>query len=149
MKLSSTKKLKFFGIILLVIITALLFTFYFPNNNEISYRTDIKPISNRFPKLKDIQKVYWSTNVIDDDFGPTSYWMRGYVFLDHASISDLKTTYTWETVNLKPKVEYDFNGKTQNWSYSEEFNNSIKNSNYVGQFYLDSNSDSLYFDIEQ
>jgi hypothetical protein len=71
------------------------------------------------------------------------------VFLDDASILNLKATYTWETVNLKPKLEYDFNEKTQNWSYSEEFNTFIKTSNYVGNFYLDSNGNSLYFEIEQ
>ncbi|WP_157643649.1 hypothetical protein [Paenibacillus camerounensis] len=70
--------------------------------------------------------------------------------MDHASIMNLKATYTWETVNLKPKLDYDFNGKTQKWSYSEELNSFMMGSKYVtGEIYLDLNSDVLYFEIEK
>lgn len=150
LKFSKRKKLIFAGAILLLCIAALRFTLYSPTKNEVQSRTDIKPVSNRIPNLKNIKKVYWGAKIFNDNIGPTAYWMRGYVFLDHASILDLKASYTWETVSLKPKVDYDFNGKTQKWSYSEEFNSLMMGSNYViGEIYLDVNSDTLYFEIEQ
>ncbi|CAM4472231.1 hypothetical protein [Paenibacillus typhae] len=69
--------------------------------------------------------------------------------MDHASILEIKDAYTWETVSLKPRLEYDFKDETQKWSYSSEFDYYIKASNYVGKVYLDLNSDTLYFEIEQ
>ncbi|MNE38425.1 hypothetical protein D3C80_1323220 [compost metagenome] len=148
LKFSKRKKRILAGITLLLI-AALGFTLNSPTKHETKYSTDIEPISNRFPNLKNIQRVYWSGKIISDGFGPTSYWMRGYVFLDHASIMNLKATYTWEIVSLKPKLDYDFHGKTQKWSYSSEFDFFIMSTNYVGKFYLDVNSDTLYFEIEQ
>lgn len=146
MKLTK-RKLIFLGVIILSFVAFL--TLFPSQKNDVDYRTDIEPIISRFPMLKDIQKVYWSSKVIDNSFGPTSYWMRGYVFLDQISTLNIKNIYSWETVNINPKMEYDFMGETQNWSYSEEFNNFIKTSNYIGKFYLDLNGDLLYFEIEQ
>ncbi|MEK5032857.1 hypothetical protein MKY96_15485 [Paenibacillus sp. FSL R7-0302] len=148
MKLAK-RKLIFLGVILFVFFSVLLLNLFLSNKNDINYRTDIEPINSRFPMLKNIQKVYWSSKVIDNRFGPISYWIRGYVFLDQTSILNIKDIYSWETVNIKPKMKYDFKGKTQSWGYSEEFDNFIKASNYVGKFYLDLNGDSLYFEIEQ
>lgn len=150
LKISKRKRLIFVGTIPLLFIAALAFALYSPTKNEVQYRTDIKPVSNRIPNLKNIQKVYWSAKIFNDNFGPTAYWMRGYVFLNHVSIQDLKASYTWETVSLKPKIEYDFNGKAQKWSYSEEFNSFMMGSKYViSKIYLDLNSGTLYFEIEK
>lgn len=145
----TNKKLIFLGAILLVSFPVIFFSSFSTTKNDIYYRTDIEPIKSRFPLLTDIHKVYWSSEVISNSFGPTSYWMKGYVFLDQTSMTDLKERYSWETANIKPKMKYHFSGETQKWSYSEEFNNFIKTSNYIGKFYMDLNGDSIYFEIEQ
>lgn len=111
-------KLIFLGIILFAFFSVLFFILFQSNKNDINYRTDIEPINSRIPMLKNIKKVYWSSKVIDNSFGPTSYWIRGYVFLDQTSILDIKDIYSWETVNIKPKIKYDFKGKTQSCGYS-------------------------------
>ena len=114
------------------------------------FRTEIQPITNRFPKLEKVESVYWKAGPIGkNQFGPDSYWMKGYVYLDKGSISSIKASYDdWEEVNgLKPLAvaqEHE-----PQWLFSSEFDRFIRTSTFVGKFYLDANNDVLYFEFER
>ncbi|MNB96837.1 hypothetical protein D3C75_440530 [compost metagenome] len=148
-KVHTMQKLISLGVILVLLIGISLYSGYSSGQAEISYRTDIKPISERFPNLAGIDKVFWSGSSIGGDFGPTNYWMRGYVFLSQAASTALKQDYTWENALIIPELQYDFKGKLQHWSSSEDFDAYIKSSSYAGNFYFDHKRNVLYFDVER
>ncbi len=70
------------------------------NDRDISsvpYRTDKQPIMNRFPKFGEFDKCYWKAHTIGrTDFGPTSYWMKGFAVLSQNDFERIKKEYTWE-----------------------------------------------------
>lgn len=143
------QKLISLSIILVLLLGISLYSGYSSGHAEISYRTDIKPIRERFPNLTGIDKVYWSGSTVGGDFGPTNYSMRGYVFLSRAEAAALKQNYTWEHERITPQLQYDFKGRPPHWSSSDDFDAYIKSSSYIGHFYFDQKRDVLYFDVER
>lgn len=148
-KVHTMQKLLSLSVILALLIGISLYSGYSSGQAEISYRTDIKPISERFPNLTGIEKVYWSGSTIGGDFGPTNYVLRGYVFLSQAAAAALKQDYAWENELIIPELQYDFKGKLQHWSSSDDFDAYIKSSSYTGHFYFDQKQNVLYFDVER
>ncbi len=121
------------------------------------FRIEKEPIINRFPLLNDFRKCYWKADIIGNNEritvpGPSSYWMKGFVFLYSKEIEKYKTQYKWTDCeeNWKPSLDTEIlNTEDLNWSYSEDFNNYIKYSNYVGEFYFDIKNGILFFDIQK
>ncbi|MDP5274906.1 hypothetical protein [Chengkuizengella axinellae] len=122
------------------------------SDNTPQFRTEIQPIVDRFPRLDNVEKTYWIADTIEErDFGPTSYWMKGYVYLENHSVESITTLYEWEEVHtFNPSFisKYEQIYET-GWFFSEEFNSYIKSSNYIGNFYFDMNNDVLYFEVEK
>ncbi|AIQ14552.1 hypothetical protein [Paenibacillus durus] len=120
------------------------------SNNQ--YKTEIQPVVDRFPRLEIVEKVYWKAEVIGDHgFGPSSYWMKGYVHLNNEVMERFRSSYTWKDVsNFKPYFNLDFDQEHEpSWTFSEEFNNYIKSSSFIGKFYLDVNNGLFYFEVEK
>lgn len=42
----------------------------------------MQPVLDGFPRLEKVSKAYWNADVIGDKrFGPSSYWMKGYMLV--------------------------------------------------------------------
>lgn len=117
------------------------------------YRVDKEPIIKRFEGLGNFSKCYWKADIIGkSNFGPTSYWMKGFVVLNNGDFKKFKEQYKWCDVeggwgpSLDTKVleVQDFK-----WVYNEEFNNFINSSGYIGEFYLDLVNGIVFFDIQK
>lgn len=116
---------------------------------EETIRTEIKPILDRFPLLYSIHKAYWKANKIGEvNFGPTTYWIKGYVYIGDTQLKELKS-YEWaEATGFSPAFTVDHEAEPSRWLYSEQFNQYIKSAEFVGHFYYDGNNERLYFDVE-
>ncbi|UKS28432.1 hypothetical protein LOZ80_05710 [Paenibacillus sp. HWE-109] len=124
------------------------------DTSQQSIKTDIKPIMDRFPKLGEIQKCVWSAETIGKQggIGPTNYRLMGYVELRNTEFRLFLSKYKWTHVasDWKPTMDSKYIGtKPYSWSFSDEFNNFIKSSNYVGKFYLDTDNGVIYFEVER
>lgn len=118
----------------------------------MDYRTDSEAITNRFPSLENIVKCYWKADIIGRaNFGPTSYWMKGFIEPDRDEVANIRTRYEWISASLEfvngisPTITgcYEFD-----WKYSKEFSDDIKGASFIGEFYYDSKNGLLYFDLE-
>lgn len=59
-----------------------------------------QPLIKRFPKFGQFDKCYWKAHTIGrTDFGPTSYWMKGFAVLSQDSFERLKKEYKWEEID--------------------------------------------------
>lgn len=127
------------------------------DNNDDKWRTDKKPIMDRFPNIGNFDNCYWKANTSAENTrlstpGPTSYWMKGFIILNEKDFDNFKIQYKWNdtSVNWQPLLDTSIlQMKSFKWKYSEEFNSKIKSSSYVGQFYLDFENGIIYFDIQK
>lgn len=121
------------------------------------WRTDKEPILNRFPKIGDFKKCYWKADIVNKNNritipAPTSYWMKGFIYLNETSIDKLKTQYNWYQTDKDWKPSYDepmLKSNTLEWYFSEEYNNYILPSNYFGKIYLNFDNNLLFFEVEE
>jgi hypothetical protein len=122
------------------------------DTSNIEYRTDAQPLLDRFPSLPAFQKCYWKADTIGrTDFGPTNYWMEGFIVLDKTSSAQLINGYPWESVDLKFTKGIDpvvTGCKEFNWCYNREFETEVMTMNYVGYFFFDKQNGILYFTFE-
>jgi hypothetical protein len=121
------------------------------------WRTDKEPIQNRFPNIGDFKKCYWKADLVNKNNritvpAPTSYWMKGFVYLEESSIETLKNQYNWYRTDKDWKPSYDEpirKSNTLEWYFSEEYNNYILPSNYFGKLYLNFEYNILFFEVEE
>jgi hypothetical protein len=151
------KPILFGAIIIVIVVAVILGVKYTGNSSEqnlsnMEYRNDGQPIQDRFKAIPEFQSCYWKASTIGrTDFGPTNYWMQGFIILEKTAFSKLLDEYSWEAVDIEfpkgidPKVT-NFDGF--NWCYNEEFDWKVKTLSFVGNFYLDTNNGILYFSVE-
>jgi len=151
---------KFFLMGLIIIAVALLVVFIIRHNSsldqrdasEIEYRTDMQPITDRFPSLPAFKSCHWKANTIGrTDFGPTNYWMNGFIVLENESFLKLLSDYIWKPVSVKfPRgIEPEITTLREfNWCYNEEFETLFKSQSFIGDVYLDTLNGVLYFSVE-
>jgi hypothetical protein len=80
--------------------------------DSVQLSTEIEPILSSFPNIGNIEKCIWQANLIGSDTrgsvpGPSSYWMKGYVFLKKADIDKYKNQYKWLAVESDWKPSLD------------------------------------------
>ncbi|XEC95219.1 hypothetical protein AB6A23_01155 [Paenibacillus tarimensis] len=124
------------------------------SHSDELYRTDVQPVLDRFPLLQKVNKVYWNAEIIGDtSFGPSSYRMKGYVFLDIRDAEKFLESFSWHDIaDFKPTMKLGLNihqKQEHEWVFSEEFNNYIKPSDFIGKFYFDKMNSLLYFEVEK
>ncbi|NJD04664.1 MAG: hypothetical protein FIA99_19165 [Ruminiclostridium sp.] len=166
MSLIRHKSSKYISVILAVLIIGIagyvIYGLFSDNNSTIGqsengYRVDKEPIINRFPKLGNFEKCYWKADTIGKNSrlsapAPSSYWMKGFVILNSKELDTFKSQYKWLDVenSWKPSLDADIlKVQSLKWSYSEDFNNYIKSSSYVGKFYLDVENGIVFFDVQK
>jgi hypothetical protein len=120
-------------------------------DKSVEYKTDIEQIVSRFPNIGDIKDGYWAADTFGGDFGPTSFWMKGYIYPTDDGVEKFKKSFTWQ---LTPKWNPAFesivsNSDTQQWAFSEDFNSYIKSSDFVGEFHMDLRNGVIYFDVQK
>ncbi|MBW7474565.1 hypothetical protein K0T92_07390 [Paenibacillus oenotherae] len=142
-------------LLLLALVTVVIVIFmkpvFYPTVEKSMTRTDIEPIMNRFPRLEKVEKAVWQVDRIGEShFGPSSYRMKGYIFLSEQMIKQLENSYEWvEVSNWKPSIHLTLSQvNAHHWTYSEEFNDYVVPNNYIGKFYWDSNNKLFYFEVD-
>jgi hypothetical protein len=122
------------------------------DEGNAEYRTDIVPIKNRFPDLPEFTTCYWKANTIGrTDFGPTNYWMRGFLCLDEKEFQQVLADYVWEEESIVFPAEIDpsITGRSNfSWHFNIEFQSLILRQKFVGVVLLDINNGILYFSVE-
>ena len=158
-KLDSIKNRKSI-IIIIIAIGILLFVGYrlFNFANYRSPRTEIKHdisiITNRFPVLSNkIESCYIKADTLGNiNIGPSSYWIVSFVVLNEDGKKMICDKYNFENISpqfsklLLPNVteKNDFE-----WKYSEDLQNDLLGSDFIGKVYYDLKNSILYFDIER
>lgn len=145
-------------LLIIVVLAAMLLACEMPiadtrnDASGIEYRTDKGPIEDRFANLPSFSACYWKADTIGrTSFGPTNYWMRGFIILDEATLSSLEKDYDWTAVNIDfPKgIDPGITGKTDfTWYESKEFEATMFNGSFVGAMYLETTNAIIYFDVE-
>ncbi|OLR91470.1 hypothetical protein BJP25_00880 [Actinokineospora bangkokensis] len=69
-------------------------------------RTDLAPLTKRFPGLADARSAQWMSGTLGDDRvpGPSTYWIDAVVTLPPAKVSEV-TPGTRETTDQPPVVD--------------------------------------------
>jgi len=119
---------------------------------QVAWRHDLKPLQSRFDNIKGMEKCYWKADTIGSvDFGPTNYYIKGFIVLDQAGFEKLKDEYSWEKIKndfpqgLKPEITgfQDFD-----WAFSQDFSNKVLQNKFGGALYLDLNNGVVYISVE-
>lgn len=155
MKKKIAFKLILIGIIVIILAIILIVKItdnYNQSLTNIPYRRDEQPIRERFPNIPEIQSCYWKANAIGrTDFGPTNYWMKGFIVLEESEWLKLLDEYSWENIDLyfpkgiDPRIT---NFNKFNWAYNKDFELRVKTTSFVGGIYLDTKNGILYFSVE-
>lgn len=143
---------------IILLVFALVFSLWHRINKEVdsntAFRTDVEPITERFPNIGHIEKCLWKADILSKErtIGPTSYAMKGFILLSPQKIQEIKEKYFWQP--SKPEIdvnffEGDFKVTNAEWYFSNEYNNFVKSANYIGRFYFDMNDGLIYFDIQK
>jgi hypothetical protein len=150
--------LTLFGV---VIVTGGAFFITSINNKDAketsTIKTDKQAITSRFPQIGDVKGCYWKADVIGKEGndrvpGPSAYWMKGFIELDKEKINSFIENYNMKQVTENLKFDFypeNYDLKSSNWFYSDEFNNYIKPPSFFGKFYIDNTNQLLYFDVRK
>ena len=119
---------------------------------EMEYRKDSEAIIERFPNLGNIVECYWKAdNIGKTNFGPSSYWMKGFIVLDKDEVDKIDSQYEWTSISLEfvSGVDPNITGFSDfEWKHSQEFSDDTRRTSFVGEFYYDIINGILYFDLE-
>lgn len=68
-------------------------------------RTDLEPLTKRFPALADVEQARWMSGTFGSDRapGPSTYWIDAVVTLPQSKIDELGT-YASESAGMTPEV---------------------------------------------
>ena len=116
-----------------------------------AYRTEEKPIKDRFPQFPDFSACYWKADTLGrNSLGPTNYWMCGFLLIEEKEASMLENEYQWEksVVDFPKGIEPGVTKNNFSWYKSKDYNSTILQQNFVGDIYLDAENGIIYFDVE-
>jgi hypothetical protein len=143
------------GILLLVIATIIASQTIFKDNKDVEnmdYKTERIPIENRFPDIPNFVECYWKSDTIGKaNFGPTNYWMRGFIILEEGALQKISSEYEWSATNIDFPVGIAPNvtGKTDfSWHFNKDFQLLVLRQKFIGYIFLDITNGIIYFDVE-
>ena len=118
---------------------------------QMEYRTDIEPLVDRFGEIIDIQAAFWKADVIGSiGLGPTSYWLKGFIFASDETLSRILTNYPLKEADIQFEegMSPDITGLGDfEWGYNDTLSREICGG-FVGKVYIDTNNGVFYFDME-
>lgn len=123
-----------------------------PDLTKIEYRTDVEPLTKRFGEMLSIESCFWKAETIGKaNFGPSSYWMKGYALISQENADSLKSDFSFSDVDISFEngITPDITGKSKfKWSYNKDLSRKIAGAGFVGEFYFDIENNIFYFDLE-
>jgi len=140
---------------LFVVITLALVACRLSKESEIEkmdYREDVEQLTNRFSTLDGIESCFWKADTIGKtNFGPTNYWMKGFLCLDENNFQKILTEYEWiaDDIVFPNGIDPDITGKDDfSWHINKDFQSMILRQSFVGSIYFDITNGIVYFDVE-
>ena len=124
------------------------------SNSEktVAYRTEKAPLETRFPDAPDFTECYWKADTIGQTyFGPTNYWMRGFICLEGNALQKILADYEWtvKSIDFPNGVSPAVTGrKNFDWHFNKDFELLLIRYSFVGHIYLDTANGIIYFDVE-
>lgn len=127
------------------------------NDNKIEVYTDVEFVEFQFPKLENIEKVkfYYYEKNSDWEIGLQNIEFCGFIKIGEDFLQKIEEEYEWkETKKSKKKVPksvlMEGEDKEYHFLYSDKFSNDGKyiSHSWVGDFYLDKEEQTLYFECE-
>jgi len=119
---------------------------------EVEYRTDKIFLADVYKRFENTEKAYWKSEIIGKgDFGPTSYFVKGFVVLTEEEIKDIRNTYEFKetVIEFQSGIDPTVTGLSEfAWGSNEEFEKEIQSAKYIGELYFDMNHGLIYFDVE-
>lgn len=69
-------------------------------------RTDLEPLTKRFPALDNPEQARWMSGTFGSDRapGPSTYWIDAVITLSESKFEELKSTYAPESAGKTPEV---------------------------------------------
>ena len=118
----------------------------------IEYRTDKTFLVDVYQRFENIEKAYWKSESIGrSNFGPTSYFIKGFVVLTEEEIKDIRNTYEFKetVIEFQSGIEPTVTGLSEFvWGSNEEFTKEIQSARYISEIYFDMNHGLIYFNVE-
>jgi hypothetical protein len=118
----------------------------------IEYRNDIDPITSRFTKLQDINYVYWKAGFIGRaDFGPTSYFIKGFLVLSDSETNRIIHEYKFEPLEttFESGIDPAVTGYSNfSWGSSSEYSKTVLENKFIGEILFDQTNGIIYIDVE-
>lgn len=145
-----------FILVIVVVIGSVTLKIYTNTNKtydltKIEYRTDIEPITNRFGDLLSIETCFWKAGTIGKtNFGPSSYWIKGFAFISQENATYLKSKYNFSSIDIcwEKGMIPNITGKNKfKWSYNKELSRKIAGVGFGGECYFDIENNIFYFDL--
>jgi len=119
---------------------------------DLEYRTERDAFVNNLQNLPDFTECYWKAAATGNTrFGPTNYWIRGFVCLDENTFQKIIGEYDWipVSVSFPDGISPSITGRNDfDWSGSKAYETTILQQNFVGNIYLDTTNGILYLDVE-
>jgi hypothetical protein len=144
----------FCTIILVVFILFFISSFIKDNKQEEAIKTDKEAIINRFPNIGDIKKCYWKSGLMGSGGrwvpGPSDYWVKGFIEIDADKVKYFIEKYDMKVLNEKIQLAFvpeNYDNTISKWFHSKEFNDFIKEPRFLGNFYIDSVNNMIYFEV--
>lgn len=123
------------------------------------YKTDLKPVESNFPNIKEIDSVYYKSEIIGENsifpIGPNDYRFSGYIVVSDEEGKRILNKYKWE--DAKPE-KFNYNDrevspiitgfKEFHWLYSKEFYEDNRDENLMCKIYFDEINNIIYFDFQ-
>ena len=124
-----------------------------PDMSKIEYRNDKEPLIEYFNNnIIDIESRYWKTGIVGkSNFGPTSYWIKGFIVTNKYNFTNILTKYSFSEValNFNKGMEPEITGYSEfKWCYNNDLSQQIINNGFIGNFYFDIENGIFYFDVE-
>ncbi len=149
---------KYFSSMIFFILLSSILSCGCSGTKEIEAYTDVEFVQEQFPKIENIEKVFYCYNQKSSnrEIGLQNIEFCGFIQIGDEFLQKIETEYEWkETKKSRKKVpksifmvgEYD---KEYHFLYDEEFSNDGKyiSNSWGGDFYLDREKQILYFECE-
>lgn len=140
----------------IIALTSLYFYHEFNNVPKIDsnkIRTEKEPIIKRFVQLNDVKNSYWKGGIYGkSNFGPSSYWMKGFIELNKEDSTRFIDQYNWKDVpsSWSPSfIVEQINLSNSKWVSSKEFDRFFIPAGFVGSIYFEKKIGIIYFEIEK
>ncbi|WP_020013659.1 hypothetical protein [Promicromonospora sukumoe] len=101
-------------------------------------RTDLEPLTKRFPALGTPVGAEWMGGTLGDAPGPSTYWIDAVVEVDPAVADELRATYLPEEVSTPPDVVSAIEERIPDgtWLSSDELDAAVSGGGYSTDVYV-------------